>query len=74
MFRDHPFGVSFDKAITVADKALYDAKANGRNHARLVVAHQDAISKHGGSVPESPEMFYGNEDCCTIVLVGAALI
>ncbi|MEN9306813.1 MAG: hypothetical protein RL173_745 [Fibrobacterota bacterium] len=74
VFRDHPFAVSFDKAITVADKALYDAKAKGRNHARLVVAHQDAIAKHGGKVPESPEMFYGNEDCCTIVLVGADLI
>ena len=70
VFRRHPCHVSFDKAILIADKALYDAKANGRDHGRLIVTREDAVTTHDGVPPDGSDEFYKDPACCDIRIVG----
>jgi PleD family two-component response regulator len=68
VLRHHPFAIAFDKSILLADKALYDAKANGRDHGRLVVA-RDAAEAPDGRFPSNLDEFYGSPAWCRVEVV-----
>jgi diguanylate cyclase (GGDEF)-like protein len=63
---DAPHLFSFDKAIMLCDKALYESKSNGRNQARYVVptlkALEDAHKAEGISI----DNFFESRDYSTI--------
>lgn len=67
----HPFAVSFDFAIELAEKALQVAKREGRNQARLVMARDDAAAMPLEHVPKSVDDFFDKSDCCHLVAIGA---
>jgi len=70
VFPTHPAAVAFEKSILLADKALYDAKQNGRNHGRLVVALENSSTAREGRLPDSMDEFYADPGSCMISVVG----
>ena len=64
VFQDRPLGVSFERAILLADHALYEAKCRGRNHGRLLVAVDP-----GASVQGSLEDFHRDGSRCKVRVV-----
>ncbi len=67
----HPYGITFDFAIDLAEKALQVAKREGRNQARLVLAREDAAAMPLEHVPKSVDDFFDKSDCCHLVAIGA---
>lgn len=65
VLQGYPLAVAFDTCILLADKALYDAKKNGRDHGRLVVAREDRAAPEG-RLPSSLDEFYGNPRWCRV--------
>jgi diguanylate cyclase (GGDEF)-like protein len=65
-----PHMVSFEKSIMIADKALYDVKANGRSHGRLAVFHSDKSIPENLFAPEISNELYKNPHYCEIRVVG----
>ena len=74
VFPGHPFAVSFEKSILLADKALYDAKTHGRDHGRLVMATQDCAAFGDDRFPASPDEFLRDINSCTVRVVGERLV
>ncbi|MBK9579835.1 MAG: GGDEF domain-containing protein [Fibrobacterota bacterium] len=69
VLRGHPYAVSFDKSIMLADKALYDAKEHGRNHGRMVVAWEDGRAATEGALIGALEEFYRDPSACMVTKV-----
>lgn len=66
----HPYAITFDFAIDLAEKALQVAKREGRNQARLVLAREDAAAMPLEHVPKSVDDFFDKSDCCHLVAIG----